>query len=175
MRRLRSETRLRAQCGASSFSTWKRNQKTPGGRLKMDTSCPYSPSPWTPHYGGYPLGRAEHFRRTKSEWRSAIQSGPLGPGCAKISIGAVPILRLPVPNQRSDSVFRRRGGCPHPPALQWPDLPVGAAHWAARVSLRPPLAALKVNYPVGAREGAGPWAPFCPGRKEPTPQIQSLW
>ena len=30
-RRLRSETRLRAQCVASSFSTWKRNQKTLGG------------------------------------------------------------------------------------------------------------------------------------------------
>ena len=30
LRRLRSETRLRAQCGASSFSPWKRNQKTLG-------------------------------------------------------------------------------------------------------------------------------------------------
>ena len=44
---------------------------------------------------------------------------------------------------------------------------VGVAHWAARVSLRPPLAALKVNYPVGAREGAGPWAPFCPAERNP--------
>ena len=173
MRRLRSETRLRAQCGASSFSTWKRNQKTLGDAAGANF-VRHAGLPPDPHYGGYPLGRAEHFRRAKSEWRSAIQSGPLGPECAKISIGAVPILRLPVPNQRSDSVFRRRGGCPHPPALQWSDLPVGAAHWAARVSLRPPLAALKVNCPVGAREGAGPWAPFCPGRKEPTPQIQSL-
>ena len=114
--------------------------------------------PPVPHYGGYPLDQAKYFRRAKSEWLFAAHSGPLGPGCAKISIGAVPILRLPVPNQRSDSVFR-----PHPPASQWSDLLVGVAHWAARVSLRPPLAALKVNYPVGAREGAGPWAPFCPG------------
>ena len=63
-------------------------------------------------------------------------------GLWKIGVGAVPLLRLPFPNQRPEAVFRRRGaqcvpagrsgtgpyryfgtipllrrgGCPHPPA-----------------------------------------------------------
>ena len=101
--------------------------------------------PPVPHYGGYPLGRAEHFRRTKSEWQSKFPPGHFvvadfvslaspGPGKArslhrsssptqtryaglcvggrlrrpvgrKISNGAVPQLRLGLPNQCSRSVF----------------------------------------------------------------------
>ena len=33
-----------------------------------------------PYYGSYPLSQTKHFRRAKSEWLSAISSGPLGPG-----------------------------------------------------------------------------------------------
>ena len=31
--------------------------------------------PRSPHYGGYPLGQAENFRRAKSEWRSKFPPG----------------------------------------------------------------------------------------------------
>ena len=33
-----------------------------------------------PYYGSYPLSQTKNFRRAKSEWLSAISSGPLGPG-----------------------------------------------------------------------------------------------
>ena len=36
----------------------------------------------------------EYFRRAKSEWLSAVQSGPLGPGIPKIETNAVPVPRL---------------------------------------------------------------------------------
>ena len=85
------------------------------GRNGVAAPASMPPTPWTPVYGGYPLGRAKHFRRAKSEWLSAISSGPLGPGFAKIAAAAVPRLRLAWPNQRFGAVFRRRGGCPHPP------------------------------------------------------------
>ena len=47
------------------------------------------------------MGRAKKFRRAKSEWLSAIFSGPLGPGIPKIEAGATPPPRLALPNQRS--------------------------------------------------------------------------
>ena len=50
------------------------------------------------------MGQAESFRRAKSECLFAIQSGPPGPGCAKIAADAVPHLRLSLPNQRARSV-----------------------------------------------------------------------
>ena len=75
----------------------------------------------------------------------------------KIEAGAIPHLRLSLPNQRSRSVFRRRGGYQPPASLpplrgkvpsgceadegglrnhrgpcDEPAHPVGAAHWAAR-------------------------------------------
>ena len=86
----------------------------------MSAPRSYSPYPRSPNYGGYPLGQAEHFRRAKSEWLSAVQSGPLGPGFSKIAAGTVPLLRLALPNQRSRSVFRRRGGPMWPPAHAGP-------------------------------------------------------
>ena len=92
-------------------------RKEPKSRQRVGTigrngfAAPASmlPTPWTPVYGGYPLGQAEHFRRAKSEWLSAILSGPLGPGFAKITATAVPQLRLALPSKCSRSVFRRRG------------------------------------------------------------------
>ena len=58
----------------------------------------------------------QNFRRAKSERLSAVPSGPLGPGYAKIAAAAAPQPRLALPNQRLRRGFRRRGGCPHPPA-----------------------------------------------------------
>ena len=63
------------------------------------------------------MSRAKNFRRAKSEWRSAIHPGPPGPGFAKIAGATFPQPRLPLPNQRSRSVIRRRGGTPGPPAF----------------------------------------------------------
>ena len=145
------------------LSTWKRNQKMPG-RLKMDTSCPFRHPPRTP-LRGYPC-RAEHFRRTKSEWRPRYSIRATGPWVCKISIGAVSILRLPVPNQRSilfsavgagaltrpphNGLICSRGRlCTGPPAFP----------------LRPPLAALQVNYPRRKQGRAGSWGSFLPGQK----------
>ena len=51
------------------------------------------------------MGWAKNFRRAKSEWLSAIFSGPLGPGIPKIEAGAAPPPRLTLPSQRSRFVF----------------------------------------------------------------------
>ena len=108
-------------CGAGSFSTWKRNQKTLwGGRNRQDRqsrSCLHAALPLEPPLRGTRTCEVEqNFRRAKMEWLSAIQSGPLGPGFAKIAAAAAPQPRLALPNQRLRCGFRRRGGCPHPPA-----------------------------------------------------------
>ena len=108
-------------CGAGSFSTWKRNQKTLwGGRNRQDRqsrSCLHAALPLEPPLRGTRICEVEqNFRRAKMEWLSAIQSGPLGPGYAKIAAAAAPQPRLALPNQRLRCGFRRRGGCPHPPA-----------------------------------------------------------
>ena len=53
-----------------------------------------------PHSEGYPLDRAKHFRRAKSEWLVPISTGPLGPGFAKIIAGAFSLPRLALPSKR---------------------------------------------------------------------------
>ena len=68
---------------------------------------------------GLPLEPGKNFRRAKSEWLSAISSGPLGPGCSKIAAVAVPHLRLALPNQRSRSGFCCRGGLWPPASLSF--------------------------------------------------------
>ena len=76
--------------------------------------------PPVPHYRGYPLGRAESFRRAKSEWRSAVSSGPLGPDIPKIAVGPIPRPRLAFLSQRSWFCSRRRGDpCGRPQAFPW--------------------------------------------------------
>ena len=116
--------------------------------LRLRFAPPRSIGPLSPDpiYGGYPLKWAEHFRRAKSEWPSAIQSGPLGPGFAKIAAGAIPFVRLALPSQRcwckswreAQGPPLHRPGRPSytpvgeglaPPAVLWhgPLFPVGAA------------------------------------------------
>ena len=47
---------------------WERNQRIAGGRLRMDTACPYSPFPG-PHYGGYPFEWAKiSGAQNRSDW-----------------------------------------------------------------------------------------------------------
>ena len=128
------------------------------GRNGVAAPASMPPTPWTPVYGGYPLGQAEHFRRAKSEWLSAISSGPLGPGFAKIAAAAVPRLRLTLPSQRSRSVFRRRGGTPGPPVA------VGYDKCRAR---RPgaPSSGYPQRLRLFCRGGA------CPSRRPPEPHL----
>ena len=66
--------------------------------------------PRTPVYGGYPLKRAQPFRRARPGCLGAIPSGPTG-GLSrrKITAIAVTLLRLSLPNQRPEAVFPRRG------------------------------------------------------------------
>ena len=54
-----------------------RNQRAAKGWAQDGRSAPIFAHPLVPHYGGYPLNIAQPFRRTKSEWHSAISSGPL--------------------------------------------------------------------------------------------------
>ena len=140
--------RLRA---ASFFPSDGKETKGSPGTRPMDYGSAYAPprsiGPLSPDpiYGGYPLRWAEHFRRAKSEWPSAIQSGPLGPGfvenwgwCGSTNAPGFAEPTLPVRSRRRGGTsgppgngpmgasgptkdqthlrIRRRGGCPHPPA-----------------------------------------------------------
>ena len=53
-----------------------------------------------PHYGGYPLGQAEKFRRAKSEWPLRFLPGHWALALREIGAGAVSQPRLALPNQR---------------------------------------------------------------------------
>ena len=79
---------------------------------------------------GLPLEVGQNISGAQNqECLSAVPSGPTG-GLSgrKIGAGAVPLLRLPPPNQRARSVFRRRGGLWPPASL----LPVGKRRPKAR-------------------------------------------
>ena len=107
---------------ASDFLDGQKVTKEPpgGGRnrqKRLRRSCLHAALPLEPHYGRrVPAKLSKISRRAKSERLSAVPSGPLGPGFAKIAAAAAPQPRLALPNQRLRRGFRRRGGCPHPPA-----------------------------------------------------------
>ena len=84
--------------------------------------------PRTPLRGRVPVTFCNVSGAQNQECLGAIPFGPTG-GLSKMKIGtgAVLLLRLPLPNQRSRSVSCRRGGCPHPPAPGDFSLSVGAA------------------------------------------------
>ena len=108
-------------CGAGFFSTWKRNQKTlGGGRNRQDRqsrSCLHAALPLEPPLRGTRTCEVEqNFRRAKSERLSAVPSGPLGPGFAKIVAAAAPQPRLALPS-RWRLVLGRRARPPGRAAL----------------------------------------------------------
>ena len=89
---------------------WERNQRIAGDAsdgLRLRYAPPRSIGPLSPDpiYGGYPLRWAEHFRRAKSEWQSIFTPGHWALSLQKLGPGAVPQLRLSLPNQRARSVF----------------------------------------------------------------------
>ena len=99
--------RLRA---ASSFASGGKGTKTPpgdGSGWTLRVHIRLSPDPIT---GDALLFDVAEFPARKNGVASALPSGPLGPGFAKIAAGAVQKLRLGFPNQRSRCWIRRRGG-----------------------------------------------------------------
>ncbi len=117
---------------ASDFLDGQKVTKEPpgGGRnrqKRLRRSCLHVALPLEPPLRGTRTCEVEqNFRRAKSERLSAVPSGPLGPGFAKIAAAAAPQPRLALPNQRPRCGFRCRGGGPHPPVPKCSVSPVGA-------------------------------------------------
>ena len=86
-----------------------RNQRGARARLRMSAPRSYSP-PLDPILRRLPLevGRTFPARKIRSAWVRFLP-GHWALGLWKIGVGAVPLLRLPFPNQRPEAVFRRRG------------------------------------------------------------------
>ena len=85
-----------------------RNQRIAGGWLSLDAARPNSPYPRTPITGVTPWGGQNPSGAQNQECLSAVPSGPTG-GLSRreIGTGAVPLPRLPLPNQRSRCEFWR--------------------------------------------------------------------
>ena len=96
---LRRQGRV-SPCGARYFPSDGKVTKGSPGDVADGHFVPIGPLTPGPPLRGYPLGQAEFFRRAKSEWRSAVPPGPLGPGFAKIASGAAPHLRLALTSQQ---------------------------------------------------------------------------
>ena len=81
-----------------------------GGRLRMSADALIFALPPVPHYEGRSPERSRSFpaRKIRSAWVRFFRAHR-GPVFAKSAFGAVPLLRLSLPNQRPRSVFRRRG------------------------------------------------------------------
>ena len=111
---------------ASDFLGGQKVTKEPpgGGRnrqKRLRRSCLHAARPLDPPLRGTRTWEVEqNFRRAKSERLSAVPSGPLSPGLAKIVAAAAPQPRLTLPNQRPRRGFRRRGGVlTSPPVGIW--------------------------------------------------------
>ena len=158
-------------CGAGSFSTWKRNQKTLwGGRNRQDRqsrSCLHAALPLEPPLRGTHTCEVEqNFRRAKSGVLACVFFRPhWGPGWAKFAAAAAPQPRLALPNQRLRCGFRRRGGCPHPPAPKCSASPVGATLAVAR-----PWAERRVRETASYRKRKSPKRAATRGRPYSPPE-----
>ena len=103
----------------------KATKEPPGGgrnrQKRLRRSCLHAARPLEPPLRGTRTWEVEqNFRRAKSERPSAVPSGPLSPGLAKIVAAAAPQPRLTLPNQRPRRGFRRRGGVlTRPPVGIW--------------------------------------------------------
>ena len=117
-----SQGNFAAPAASDFLDAQKVTKKAPGGganRIRLRLIL-HDPHPLEPPLRGLPLGRAEYFRRAKSEWRSAISSGPLGPGFAKIRAwcGSTTAPGFSQPTLPVPVRFHRRGGSKtHPKAF----------------------------------------------------------
>ena len=124
--------------------------------------------PPVPYYEGYPLGQAKNFRRVKPGVLGCGFFRPhWGPGFAKFASGALPVSRLSLPNQRSGSVFRCRGGpCGRPNAF----------HSRSRLEKAGRKTPKKESRRPAGRFPAGRQAHINPQRKTAPPRcIQTPW
>ena len=136
--------RLRA---ASSFASGGKGTKTPpgdGSGWTLRVHIRLSPDPIT---GDALLFDVAEFPARKNGVASALPSGPLGPGFAKIAAGAVQKLRLGFPNQRSRCWIRRRGGYQPPASLPPPRGPTPLIKGRCRAATE--------GIGTGAPEGGG--------------------
>ena len=120
--------------GGDLLCPWRQSrQNATGGRRRGELRSPCRLTPGPPLRGTRTCWILQYFRRAKSERLFTITSGPLGPGFAKITAGAVPLLRLALPSRcllvhclraglgpapalkTGGFQICRRGGCPHPP------------------------------------------------------------
>ena len=114
-------------------------------------------------------GKARSLHRSSSPTQTRFAGLCVGgrlrrPVGRKISNGAVPQLRLGGPNQRPRVGFRRRGGCPHPPASKCSDWRVGAATWGRPSPAFPPqggrtIPPIRGKCPEGTKGVGGPEGP----------------
>ena len=133
----------------------------------MSASRSYSP-PLDPILRRLPLevGRTFPARKIRSAWVRFLP-GHWALGLWKIGVGAVPLLRLPFPNQRPEAVFRRRGAqCapagrsgtgPYAETVAFPNTPQGRVSSPARRRQRSSCRGGPMWPPAG-RSGTGPYA-----------------
>ena len=115
-----------AACGRrGTFPAMGKHPKDRRGTPQRRTSFANDGLPPVPHYGGrVPESRQKISGAQNLWWLSAISSGAwLGPGFPKITVGAVPHLRLPSPNQRARRRIHCRGGSLTRPPRNIPHCP----------------------------------------------------
>ena len=148
----------------------------------MSASRSYSP-PLDPILRRLPLevGRTFPARKIRSAWVRFLP-GHWALGLWKIGVGAVPLLRLPFPNQRPEAVFRRRGAhCapagrsgtgPYAETDAFPDTPQGRVSSPARRRQRSSCRGGPMWPPAG-RSGTGPYAETDAFSDTPQGQVSS--
>ena len=96
---LRRQGRV-SPCGASFFPSDGKETKGSPGDAADGHFVPIGPLTPGPPLRGYPLGQAESFRRTKSEWQSKFPPGHWALGLQKFRTSAAPHLRLALTSQQ---------------------------------------------------------------------------
>src|SRR5699024_536431 len=89
---------------------WERNQRIAGGRGRRALRAHRTAYPRSPITGVTPLAWRWIFGAQNLSGWSKFPPGHWALGVQKFRTNAVPQPRLALPNQRSRSIFRRRGG-----------------------------------------------------------------
>ena len=139
--RMRGQISDWARCTQGSISPLRRRVTFPamGKSPKDRRGTPQRRTPFAndglppvPHYGGYPLGWTESFRRTKFEWVSKSPPGHWALGLQKFTplrfIFCAWLCRANAPG-----LFSAVGAALAAARREGTVSPVGAAHWAARL------------------------------------------
>ena len=129
LRRLRSETRLRAQCGRRvTFPAMGKSPKDRRGTAQDERSALIFALPPVPHYGGrVPEGLCVISGAQNLSGWSKFTPGHWALALQKFRVYAIPRLRLAMPIR-----WRLVLGCRARRSELFRKSTVGAAHWAAR-------------------------------------------